>query len=184
VISGLFLGAFLLSDLFAFPGWGKGKCLLTDDTVGAVQDVPTRERLQQQMRENILTLRLLRMTRALDLTEGQAAKIFPVANKVEREKTQLNRQLALEIRELRSLLAIASPEEAKIKEKIQKINELKEAIRAKEAEFEAFLVDNLTVIQRGRYVLFNFDFAQFLGQNLEKVRAMQRNKPQPIKKSP
>lgn len=146
--------------------------------------MPPQERLQQRMRENILTLRLLRMTRALDLTEEQAAKIFPVANRVEREKMQLNRQLGQEIRELRSLLAISSPEEAKIKEKIQKVNELREAIRAKESEFETFLVNNLTVIQRGRYVLFNFDFAQFLGQNLEKVRAMQRNKPQPLKKSP
>jgi len=146
--------------------------------------MPPQERLQQRMRENILTLRLLRMTRALDLTEEQAAKVFPVANRVEREKMQLNRQLGQEIRELRSLLAISSPEEAKIKEKIQKINELREAIRAKESEFETFLVNNLTVIQRGRYVLFNFDFAQFLGQNLEKVRAMQRNKPQPLKKSP
>jgi len=184
VIFGLFLGGFLLSELFAFPSWGKGKCWLTEDRASAVQDMPPQERLQQRMRENILTLRLLRMTRALDLTEEQAAKIFPVANRVEREKMQLNRQLGQEIRELRSLLAISSPEEAKIKEKIQKVNELREAIRAKESEFETFLVNNLTVIQRGRYVLFNFDFAQFLGQNLEKVRAMQRNKPQPLKKSP
>lgn len=140
---------------------------------------------QQRMRENIATLRLLRMTRALDLTEEQAAKIFPVANRVEKEKMELNRQLGQEIRELRHLLAAETAEEDKIKEKVVKIGQLRETLRLKEAEFESFLERNLTPIQRARYVLFSLDFAQFLGQNLERVRALQRNKQQPnIKKNP
>ncbi|MGQ9471072.1 MAG: hypothetical protein ACUVR0_05170 [Candidatus Aminicenantales bacterium] len=146
---------------------------------------PQRRLNQQRMRENIATLRLVRMTKALDLTEEQAAKIFPVANRVEKEKMELNRQLGLEIRELRSLVAAEAPEESKIKEKIIKIAQFRESIRLKEAEFEAFLEKVLTPVQRARYVLFSLDFAQFLGQNIERVRALQRNKPQPnIKKNP
>lgn len=146
---------------------------------------PQRRLNQQRMRENIATLRLLRMTRALDLTEEQAAKIFPVANRVEKEKTELNRQLGQEIRELRHLVAAEVAEESKIKEKVVRIGQLRETLRLKEAEFEAFLEKNLTPVQRARYVLFSLDFAQFLGQNIERVRALPRNKPQPnIKKNP
>ncbi len=144
-----------------------------------------REHQQQRMRENIAALRLWRMTKALDLTEEQAAKIFPLANRIEKEKMEINRQLAQEIRELKMLVAASSPDEAKIKEKIQKINQMRESLRAKDVEFEAFLADNLTVVQRGRYLLFSLDFAQFLNQNIARIKAMKGGKPKPvIKKTP
>ncbi len=167
------------------PGPGKGGCYYPGQPIQENTAEAQRRLNQQRMRENIATLRLLRMTRALDLTEDQAAKIFPMANRVEKEKMELNRQLGQEIRELRQLVAAEAPDEGKIKEKIVRIGQLRESLRLKEAEFEAFLEKNLTPVQRARYVLFSLDFAQFLGQNLERVRALQREKPQPgVKKSP
>lgn len=140
---------------------------------------------QRPFGENLALLKLLRMTKALDLTEEQAAKIFPMANRIEKEKMELNRQLNQEVRELRSLVIASAPDEARIKEKISKIRELRESLRLKEAEFEVFLEKNLTTVQRGKYILFNLDFAQFLSRNLERIRNLQGQplKP-PLKKSP
>lgn len=139
----------------------------------------------QRFGENLAILRLLRMTKALDLTEEQAAKIFPLANRIEKEKMDLNRQLNQEIRELRSLLQGHEWEETKLKEKVQKIKNLREAIRLKDKEFESFLEKNLTIGQQAKYILFNIEFAQFLTRNLERIRNLQgQPSPSPVKKTP
>ena len=57
-------------------------------------------------RENIITLMLLRMTQVLDLNEEQAAQLFPVVNRIEKEKFALNRQIGERMRDLRSLLQV------------------------------------------------------------------------------
>jgi len=140
---------------------------------------------RQRFGENLALLRLLRMTRALDLTEDQAARIFPMANRMEKERMELNHQLNQEIRELRSLVEASSPDEVRIKEKLARIREIRESIRLKEAEFENFLEKNLTVVQRGKYVLFNLEFAQFLSRNLERIRNLQGQPVKtPVKKTP
>ena len=57
----------------------------------------------KNVRENMFVLRTLRMTQALDLTEAQTAVIFPELNRAEKEKAQLQADLAREIRELRQI---------------------------------------------------------------------------------
>ncbi|MCX7974631.1 MAG: hypothetical protein N3B16_09055 [Candidatus Aminicenantes bacterium] len=139
----------------------------------------------QPFGENLIILKLLRMTKALDLQEDQAAKIFPFANRIEKEKMKLNRELNQEIRELRTLLQSEKPEERQVKEKLMKIRNLKESIRLKEVEFEVFLEKNLTTIQQGKYILFNIDFAQFINRNLERMRNLKNSSPSPSgKKTP
>ncbi len=39
-----------------------------------------------RVRENLATLRLIRMTQALDLTEEQTSRIYPFINKIEKGK--------------------------------------------------------------------------------------------------
>jgi len=163
------------------PGWGK------DCYLDSGQAAPRQKEMgpRQRFGDNLALLRLLRMTRALDLTEEQAARIFPMANRLEKERMALNRQLNQEIRELRSLVEASSPDETRIKEKLARIREIRESIRLKEAEFETFLEKNLTVVQRGKYVLFNLEFAQFLSRNLERIRNLQGQPVKaPVKKTP
>jgi len=166
---------------FCCPGWER------DCYLDSGQATPRQKEMGpgQRFGDNLALLRLLRMTRALDLTEEQAARIFPRANRMEKERMELNRQLNQEIRELRSLVEASPPDEARIKEKLARIKEIRESIRLKEAEFENFLEKNLTVVQRGKYVLFNLEFAQFLSRNLERVRNLQGQRVKaPVKKTP
>lgn len=166
----------------AFSHFPSGKVKDSDQITPKQKTVGQKP---QRLGENLIVLRLLRMTKALDLTEEQAAKIFPVANRIEKEKMELNRQLNQEIRELRSLLQNQELEETKIKEKVLKIKNLRESIRSKEEEFESFLEKNLTIGQQAKYILFNIDFAQFLSRNLERIRNLQgQPSPPPLKKTP
>lgn len=166
----------------SWPLRGKESYVNSGQAMVVQKEVAQKRRL---FGENLALLKLIRMTMALGLTEEQAAKIFPVANRIEKEKMELNRQLSREVRELRSLIAASPPDEARIKEKIGKIRKIRESLRLKEAEFEVLLEESLTTVQRGKYVLFNLDFAQFLTRNLERIRNLQGQPPKtPLKKTP
>ena len=127
-------------------------------------------RNRERIRENLLTLRLLRMTQALDLTEEQSAKIFPVINRIEKEKLDVLKRLGPEIEELRAAVQASAPDEADIIARAGRIRELRDMVRGKDDELEAFLEANLTPIQRAKYLVFSVDFYRGLGQVLKRAR--------------
>jgi Spy/CpxP family protein refolding chaperone len=147
----------------------------------AQQEKPPPNR--QRVRENLATLRLLRLTQALDLNEDQAAKIFPTVNKIEKEKLQLQRSLSVDIRDLRQILLDPSPKDAEIEAKVGKIREGQKLVRAKDAELESFLENSLTTVQKAKYVIFQIEFYRLMEQTLDRLR-MPRNNPAapPVKK--
>ena len=85
----------------------------------------------KNVRENMFVLRTLRMTQALDLTEAQTAVIFPELNRAEKEKAQLQADLAREIRELRQLINNKKVEDREFENRVAKIVDLKEKIRSR-----------------------------------------------------
>lgn len=133
------------------------------------QEPPAKEKI----RENISALRLMRMTQALDLTEEEAARIFPALSRVEKEKTEIQREIGVQIRDLRSLAAAPRPQESEILEKIRTIRSLREKIRQKDQEFERFLDSRLSPVQQAKYTLFTVDFYRGLGEHLRRARGFQ-----------
>jgi hypothetical protein len=118
---------------------------------------------RERVRDQMATLRLLRMTQALDLTEEQTAKIFPTLNRLEKEKSVLQREMGTHIRDLRGLLQ--DPESLK-EEKLAPIVASLEAGRAKvrgiDEQLDKFVESNLTPLQKAKYVIFNIDFMRNL----------------------
>jgi Spy/CpxP family protein refolding chaperone len=147
----------------------------------AQQEKPLPNR--QRVRENLATLRLLRLTQALDLSEDQAAKIFPTVNKIEKEKLQLQRRMSADIRDLRQILIDPPSSEAEIEAMVAKIREAQKLVREKDAELESFLESSLTGVQKAKYVIFQIEFYRLMDQTLDRLR-MPRNNPAspPIKK--
>ena len=68
-------------------------CLLLLSSIlsTAIQDDQPQNR--RRTRENIRTLWLLRMTRVLELTEEQTAKVFPIVSRIEKEKSEIYKQI-------------------------------------------------------------------------------------------
>jgi hypothetical protein len=136
-----------------------------------------------RVRENLATLRLLRLTQALDLTEDQTAKIFPVINKIEKEKVDVQRRLSGDILELRRIVSGGDPSEAEIGPLIAKIRAAQEKVKQMDAASETFLEKNLTLVQQGKYVLFQIDFYRLLEQAVAGLRPQRGAAAQaPIKK--
>lgn len=136
------------------------------------QEPPGRER----MRENINRLRLLRMTEVLDLTEEQTAKIYPASYRVEKEKMDIIKTLNREIRDLKALMGEAQPKEEEIAAKTKTVKDLRRSLIEKDQEFEDFLEQNLTGIQKAKYVIFSVEFYRNLGEKLNRARVMFKEK--------
>lgn len=138
---------------------------------------------RQRVRENLATLRLLRLTQALDLTEEQAAKFFPTVNRIEKDKVKIQRDMTADIQKLRLLVAEMTPNEAEIGVRIKSIKDAQRLARQKDDELESYLESSLTTVQKAKYVLFQIEFYRMLEQSLERGRMMRNNAPlAPIKK--
>jgi Spy/CpxP family protein refolding chaperone len=135
---------------------------------------------RQNVRENLVTLRLLRLTQALDLTEEQAAKIYPSINRIEKEKMDIQKRMSADIRDLKSMINGPTPKESDIEIEYKNIKDARQSIKDKDAELDEFLEKNLTSIQKAKYLLFQIEFFRILNDGMDRVRMM-RNKP-PLKK--
>lgn len=135
---------------------------------------------RMRLRQNISDLYLLRMTRVLELTEEQTAKLYPLLTRVEKDKADLQRRMGQDLRELRAELAKSGPDDEKVLELAARIREDRRTIRQKDTEVEDALDGILTPVQKGRYVVFTVDFLRGLGENVERARGQRA----PIKRSP
>jgi hypothetical protein len=134
---------------------------------GPIQGNP---QARARLRDNINTLRLLRMTEVLELTEAQTAKLFPALTRIDREKSELQDRLGADLRDLRAALGRSPVREADVLAFVQRIREMRLAIKQKDEEYEAVLDESLSPVQKGRYILFLVDFARGLGEKLNEAR--------------
>ncbi len=130
----------------------------------------TAFRKSQRSRDNVRTLYLLRMTHVLNLTEEQAAMIYPRITRVEKEKHELNKSLNRLLRELRARLRDESVEDEELSGRVQEIKDLSHRLKDIDRELELFLEQNLTVEQQAKYLVFHSDFTRRLRQQLEEAR--------------
>jgi Spy/CpxP family protein refolding chaperone len=133
-----------------------------------------------RLRERIGDLYILRLTRALDLTEEQTARIYPLLVRAERDKVALQRRLGLDMRDLRIELAKPQAGEARILELVAGIREARRAIRGLDDEVEDALDAVLTPVQKARYLVFTVEFLRGVGETLDRARGGRA----PIKRNP
>jgi Spy/CpxP family protein refolding chaperone len=127
----------------------------------------------KRIRENIQMLRLLKMTKVLDLTEEQASKIFPAMNRNEKEKVKINKEIGQKIKELKLILSKEIPDESEIHSIMEDLKRLRSLLKSKDEELENVLEENLTVIQRAKYLLFIVDFSRELRETVNRARLLQ-----------
>ncbi len=157
-------------------------CLLLLSSIlsaGIQDDQPQNRR---RARENMKTLWLLRMTRVLELTEEQTAKVFPIVSRIEKEKNEIYKQIGKQVKELRLILRKEEPDQGDLKSKINKIKKLRNLIKKKDEEREASLEENLTLIQRAKYLMFAANFYRELTNKLDRARSQRERQRQKIKK--
>jgi hypothetical protein len=126
---------------------------------------------RMRLRERISDLYLLRLTRALELTEEQTARLYPVLTRAEKQKADLQARLGLDLRDLRAELAKTPPREATALLLADRIRDARRAIRQVDDGVEAALDQALAPVQRARYLVFTVDFLRRVGENVDRARA-------------
>ncbi len=125
----------------------------------------------REIRRNLHTLRLVRMTEALELSDEQTARIIPEFNRVEREKVELQRRISDRIADLRGFLEKRREgDDADLLAAVRAVRGFREDVARKDAELEGFLDAELTPVQKARYILFSVDFYRRLGERLDRLR--------------
>lgn len=133
-----------------------------------------------RLRERIGDLYLLRLTRALELTEDQTAKLYPLLVRAEKDKAELQRRLNLDMKDLRAELVRERPKEEALFLLTKEVRETRQEIRRIDDDVEAALDRVLTPVQKARYLVFTVDFLRIVGENLERARGVRA----PLKRSP
>lgn len=136
--------------------------------------------VQARLRERIGDLYILRLTRALELSEDQTSKIYPLLVRAEKDKAGLQRQLALDMRELRAELAGPGAGEGRLLGLVAGIRKARQGIRQLDDEVEAALDGILTPLQKARYLVFTVEFLRSVGENLDRARGLRA----PVKRNP
>jgi len=138
------------------------------------QDLDGRDAAPQKagprVRENLITLKLLRMTQALDLTTDQTSAIYPVVTRLETEKYGVTQKLNEAMKDLSLQVEQAKPDDARILGLLADIEGWRGRIIAIDKETSDFLTAKLSVVQRAKYLLFNAEFYRRLGERLGHLR--------------
>jgi Spy/CpxP family protein refolding chaperone len=161
---------------------GVGLGLLA--SLAAAQGPPLQERAK--LRQNLITLRMLQMTQALDLSEDQAGKIFPFFNRIEKEKLESQKTMSADIVALRKLIRDPGAKEGDIAARLESLRAAQAALRAKDSELDKHLEAHLSTVQKARYLLFQIEFYRGLTDVLDRA-GMRRGQmggapPVPVKK--
>jgi len=136
-------------------------------SLGQEEPTPSPE---PRTEENLVTLKLLRLTQVLELTEDQTAKVYPLVTRLEKEKHVILKDLNAEMRSLRELLGAEKPDEPKILAGIDKVKAMRQAVRQKEEELDLFFKKSLTTVQYAKTLLFQADFNRRLSEMLDRAR--------------
>jgi hypothetical protein len=149
-----------------------GIVLFSSIIFAAAQNEGVQEKQRRMTRDNITTLLLLRMTRSLELSEEQTAKIYPFFTRIEKEKAEINKQIRKHMQALRMNLREEDPDLKVLEDRIQALKKLRDALRSKDAEVEKHLEENLTVVQQAKYLIFMTTFLRELRDNVDRARQM------------
>lgn len=132
--------------------------------------------IRRKIRRNVSTLMLMRMTQALNLTEEQTAKIFPEVNRIEKEKMELFRQIIDQIKDLKEILKEEAPSADNLEKKVEEIKKLRASLQSIDKELETFVENQLTPVQKAKFIIFSQDFYRDLREKLDRARVLREQR--------
>jgi Spy/CpxP family protein refolding chaperone len=122
------------------------------------QGGPPSEERREEVRKKIEAVRIWRLTEELNLDTDTSAKLSSLLSSLEQKRRTIMREQMEAMRDLRSMLKAAKPDEAKIKpllEKLEKNHHEMQGVRDQEAKG---LKGILTVEQQARFLVFQQEF--------------------------
>ncbi len=128
---------------------------------------PSKEQIEK-IRERVETLKLWKLTQALDLDEATAVKLFPLINKYDKKRFAIEQRMRKDMKKLRRSVDTASPD--KLAELIRRIEGNHRELQAINYEQLEELGGILPVRKVAKFIIFQQDFNREMQKIISEVR--------------
>ena len=132
---------------------------------------------KEDVREILETMRMWKMTKALELTEEQSLKIFPKIYEFEKIKEEFGKKKLEILIELEKILKDNNPDQAKISEMLDAMDKIESDIRAQEDKFKDELKAMLSPVQQAKFYIFMKNFEEDVKRMIAEVRGLKKETP-------
>jgi len=123
---------------------------------------------QDRIRERIKTMRMWKLTQALDLDQGTSAKLFPILNKYDEQRRGTEQELRNDMRKLRTM--VDSGDESGLSGLLRKLEKNHRTMQEiKDAEWNE-LKGVLTVKQQAKFLIFQLEFERDMRRMISEAR--------------
>jgi Spy/CpxP family protein refolding chaperone len=149
-----------------------------------IEKQPSKEQMEK-VRKRIETLKMWRLSDALDLDEKTSTSLFPLLSKYDRKRAEIEQSLRGSMKDLRE--SLREKREGNLKNILDKLEENHKALqRIKEEEWSE-IKKILTLEQQARFVIFQQEFereirkiiAEAREKRLERFRKEKTERPLP-----
>ncbi len=147
IIKVLILSVFLLGICFE----GMAISAYGDDLDGP----PSKEQ-RDKVRKRIETMKMWKLTKALDLDEKTASRLFPMLNEYDKKREKVERGIRKDISSLKDALQVK--DESRIKDLLEVLEQKHNTLKSLKDEGRDRLREVLTIEQQARYLIFKMEF--------------------------
>lgn len=120
------------------------------------QGKPATKQQRDRVRKRIETVKMWKLTKALDLDEATSAKIFPIFNKYDKRKAEIHKNLREGMREMR--MSLKENRTDQLSGILAQLEDNHRALQSIKNEEWAEMKKILTVEQQARLILFRQEF--------------------------
>lgn len=131
-------------------------------------DKPPSKEQMEKIRKRIETLRMWRLTEALNLDEKSSAQVFPILNRYDKKRYELEESLREGMRDMRE--SLRDKKEERLKKILNKLEENHRALQNLKQEEWAELKKMLTVEQQARFIIFLTEFEREVRKLIAEAR--------------
>ena len=132
-----------------------------------IEKPPSKEQMEK-VRKRIETLRMWKLTDALNLDEKTSAQVFPLLSKYDKKRGEIEQSLRGSMREMRE--SLREKHEGNLKNILDKLEESHKSLqRIKEEEWSE-IKKILTIEQQARFILFQQEFEREIRKIIAEAR--------------
>lgn len=137
-------------------------------------DRPPSKEQMEKIRERIETLRMWRLTEALNLDEKSSAKLFPLLKKFDKKKAEVENAQREGMRELRQLLK--EKRETQLKGLLERLEKNHKDLQKLKEEEWVELKNILTIEQQAKFIIFLQEFNKEVRRLVAEAREKRHEK--------
>lgn len=135
------------------------------------QGNPPSEERREEIRKKIEAIRIWRLTEELKLDAGSSARLASLLGPLDQKRRELLREQIELMKELRSSLRAARPDEGKIKSLLENFEHNNHAMQELRDREIKGLKEVLTTEQQARYLLFQQEFQREMREMISGARS-------------